>query len=255
LLRPYPQFTDIIPIYSIGASSFYHSLQVSANKRFSKGLQMQLAYTWGKSIDDGLSHQDSYNIRADRALSSIDIAHRAVIAGVYELPWGRGRHWGGAMPRWLDLLTGRWQVNGLVNLSTGTPIGISASNNAGIFNQAIRANNNGKSAKLTGPVQSRLNRYFDTSVFTQPAAFTFGNTGPLLPDVRNDGSYNWDLSLFKEFVPVERIRIQFRGEFLNAFNTPRFGNPNTSVTSNSFGVITSQANAPRQIQLGLKAIF
>lgn len=255
LLRPYPQFTDIIPIYSIGASSFYHSLQVSANKRFSKGLQMQLAYTWGKSIDDGMSHQDSYNIRADRALSDIDIAHRAVIAGVYELPWGRGRHWGGNMPRWLDLLTGQWQFNGLVNLSTGTPIGISASNNAGIFNQAIRANNNGKSAKLTGPVQERLNRYFDTSVFTQPAAFTFGNTGPRLPDVRNDGSYNWDLSLFKEFVPVERIRIQFRGEFLNAFNTPRFGNPNTSVTSSSFGVITSQANAPRQIQLGLKAIF
>jgi hypothetical protein len=255
LLRPYPQFTDIIPIYSIGASSFYHSLQVSANKRFSKGLQMQLAYTWAKSIDDGMSHQDSYNIRADRALSDIDLAHRAVIAGVYELPWGRGRHWGGNMPKWLDLAIGRWQFNGLVNLSTGTPIGISASNNAGIFNQAIRANNNGKSARLSGPVQERLNRYFDTSVFTQPAAFTFGNTGPRLPDVRNDGSYNWDLSLFKEFVPLERVKIQFRSEFLNAFNTPRFGNPNTSVTSSSFGVITSQANAPRQIQFGLKAIF
>lgn len=255
LLRPYPQFTDIIPIYSIGASSFYHSLQVTANKRFSKGLQMQLAYTWAKSIDDGMSHQDSYNIRADRALSDIDIAHRAVIAGVYELPFGRGRHWGGGMPKWLDLAVGRWQFNGLVNLSTGTPIGISASNNAGIFSQAIRANNNGKSAKLTGPVQGRLNRYFDTSVFSQPAAFTFGNTGPRLPDVRNDGSYNWDLSLFKDFVPVERVRIQFRGEFLNAFNTPRFGNPNTSVTSSSFGVITSQANAPRQIQFGLKVLF
>jgi hypothetical protein len=253
LLRPFPQFTDIIPIYSVGASSFYHSLQVSANKRFSKGLQMQLAYTWAKSLDDGLSHQDSYNIRADRSLSDIDLAHRLVIMGMYELPWGHGRRFG--MPKWLDLAIGSWQVNGIANFSTGLPIGISASNNAGIFNQAIRANNNGKSALLSGPAQGRLTRYFDTSVFGQPAAFTFGNMGPRLPDVRNDGVYNWDLSLFKDFQVVERVKVQFRAEFLNAFNTPRFGGPNTSVTSSTFGVITSQANAPRQIQFGLKVLF
>lgn len=255
LLRPYPQFQNIIPIYSVGASSFYHSLQVSANKRFSKGLQMQLAYTWAKSIDDGMSHQDSYNIRADRALSDIDLAHRVVVMGVYELPWGRGRRWGGDMARWMDLALGSWQVNGLANFSTGTPLGISASNNAGIFNQAIRANSNGRSGRLSGPAQERLNRYFDTAAYSQPAAFTFGNMGPRLPDVRNDGVYNWDLSLFKDFRVTERARLQFRGEFLNAFNTPRFSGPNTSVTSSSFGAITSQANAPRQIQLGLKLIF
>lgn len=255
LLRPYPQFTDIIPIYSVGASSFYHSLQVSANKRFSKGLQMQLAYTWGKSIDDGLSHQDSYNIRADRALSDIDIAHRVVVMGIYELPFGRGRRFGGNWSRWVDIAVGNWQVNGLSTFSTGTPIGMSASNNAGIFNQAIRANNSGRSGKLTGPVQDRLLAYFDRSVYSQPGQFSFGNMGPRLPDIRNDGIYNFDLSLFKNFHITERLNAQLRGEALNAFNTPRFGGPNTSVTSSSFGVITSQANAPRQIQLGLKFMF
>jgi len=255
LLRPYPQFQNIIPIYSVGASSLYHSLQVSANKRFSRGLQMQLAYTLAKSIDDGLSHQDSYNIRADRALSDIDIRHRTTIMGVYELPWGRGRHWGSEMPKWMDLAIGSWQVNGIATFSTGTPLGISASNNAGIFNMAIRANNNGKSALLTGPTQERLTRYFNTSVFSQPTNFTFGNTGPRLPDVRNDGIFNWDLSLFKDFGITERVKLQFRGDFLNAFNTPRFSGPNTSVTSSSFGAITSQTNAPRQIQFGLKVIF
>jgi len=255
LLRPYPQFTNIIPIYSVGASSFYHSLQVSANKRFSKGLQMQLAYTWGKSLDDGLSHQDSYNIRASRSLSDIDIAHRTVVMGVYELPIGRGRRFGSDWNKILDLAIGRWQVNGIATFSTGTPIGISASNNANIFNMAIRANSNGKSGKLTGPVQERLNRYFDTSVYTQPAAFTFGNMGPRLPDIRNDGIYNWDLSLFKDFQATERVKAQLRVEALNTFNTPRFGGPNTSVTSSSFGVITGTANAPRQIQLALKVIF
>ena len=137
----------------------------------------------------------------------------------------------------------------------GTPIGFSASNNAGIFNVAIRGNNNGKTGKLTGPVQARLNAYFDKTVYSQPAAFTFGNMGPRSPDIRSDGMYNWDLSLFKNFRVVERVTVQFRAEALNAFNTPRFSGPNTSVTSSSFGVISGQANAPRQIQFGLKLLF
>ncbi|HWR50015.1 MAG TPA: TonB-dependent receptor, partial [Bryobacteraceae bacterium] len=241
LLRPYPQFTNVIPIYSVGASSFYHSLQVSGNKRFSHGLQMQLAYTWAKNIDDGMSHQNSYDIRADRALSDIDVAHRATIMGVYELPFGRGRRFGSGWSKVLDLAIGQWQANGIVTLSTGTPLGISASNSAGIFNMAIRANSNGTSGLKTGPVQDRLTGYFDKTVYSQPAAFTFGNMGPRLPDIRNDGMYNWDLSLFKDFQIIERMKVQFRAEALNAFNTPRFSGPNTSVTSSSFGVISSQA--------------
>jgi hypothetical protein len=255
LLRPYPQFTDIIPIYSVGASSFYHSLQVSASKRYSKGLQMGLAYTFAKSLDDGLSHQDSYNMRADRALSDIDIRHRAVITAVYEIPVGRGRRFGQNWSRWMDAAFGAWQTNGIATFSTGTPLGFSASNNAGIFNQAIRANNNGTSGKLSGPVQDRLLSYFNRAPYSQPAAFTFGNMGPRVSDIRNDGIYSWDLSLFKDFRFTEKLRLQFRAEALNAFNTPRFGGPNTSVTSSTFGAVTSQANAPRQVQLGLKVIF
>ena len=215
---------------------------------------MQLAYTWG-SLDDGLSHQDSYNIRADRALSDIDIAHRATIAGVYDLPWGQGRHWGSGWNRATDIALGGWQVNGITTFSTGTPIGISATNNAGIFNMAIRANNNGQSGALSGPVQDRLGAFFNKAVFSQPTAFTFGNMGPRVSDIRNDGIFNWDLSLFKNFRIVERLSMQLRAEALNAFNTPRFGGPNTSVTSSTFGVITSQANAPRQVQFGLKLLF
>lgn len=255
LMRPYPQFTNIIPIYSVGASSFYHSLQISANKRYSKGLQMGLAYTFAKSLDDGLSHQDSYNIRADRALSDIDIRHRAVITGIYDIPIGKGRRYGTNWSRPLDMAIGGWQVNGIATFSTGTPLGISASNNAGIFNMAIRANNNGQSGKLTGPVQDRLLEYFKKSVFSQPANFTFGNLGPRLSDIRNDGIYNWDLSLFKQFRFRENARVELRAEALNAFNTPRFGSPNTTVTSSSFATITSQANAPRQVQMGLKLVF
>ena len=75
--------------------------------------------------------------------------------------------------------------------------------------------------------------------------------GPRLPDIRNDGTYNWDLSVFKDFHPVERLKIQFRAEALNAFNTPRFSGPNTSVTSSTFGVITSQGQraAPDPVRI------
>jgi hypothetical protein len=150
---------------------------------------------------------------------------------------------------------GGWQFNGITTFQSGTPLSLSASNTAGLFNPLTRANNNGKSAKLSGPVHERLNRYFDTSVFSQPAPFTFGNVGATLPDVRNDGVKNFDFSLFKQFSPLEKLKVQFRVEALNAFNTPRFGSPNTSVTSTTFGVITSQANTPRQMQFAIKLLW
>ncbi|MBI1899099.1 MAG: hypothetical protein HYS04_21575 [Acidobacteria bacterium] len=108
---------------------------------------------------------------------------------------------------------------------------------------------------MDGPAQSRLTKWFDTSVFTQPAPFTFGTASARIHDVRSHGIRNFDLSLFKEFAPLEKMRVQFRLEALNAFNTVQFGNPNTSVTSSSFGRVTSQANAPRQLQVGLKFLW
>jgi hypothetical protein len=104
-------------------------------------------------------------------------------------------------------------------------------------------------------VHNRLNRYFDTSVFSQPAPFTLGNVAPYLSDLRAPAINNFDLSLFKEFLPREYLRVQFRAEFLNAFNRVQFAAPNTSVTSTSFGVISSQTNSPRQVQFGLKLLF
>lgn len=255
LLRPYPQFTSIIPLYSSGNSSNYHALQVTFSKRLSQGLLIDGNYTWGKNIEEGLNHQNSYNIRASRSLADIDIAHRFVVSYLYELPFGKGRRFGGGASGVLDAIIGGWQFNGITTFQTGTPLSITASNTAGLFNPRTQPNNNGKSAKLTGPVHERLSKYFDTSVFSQPAPFTFGNVSITLPDVRNDGIKNFDMSLFKEFRPLERLKVQFRVEALNAFNTPRFGGPNTSVTSTTFGVINSQANNPRQMQFALKLLW
>jgi hypothetical protein len=254
-LRPYPQFTDVIPLYSTGASSNYHSLQVSFSRRFSRGFQFEGSYTWAKAIQEALSHVDSYNIRASRSLADYDIAHRFVASYIFELPFGRGRRLGSSWNSVTNAIAGGWQFNGFTTFQSGTPLSISANNVAGIFNQRGLANNNGASGKLSGDIHDRLLRYFDTSVFSQPAAFTFGNTQPSSPDLRAPGIRNWDLSIFKDFALRERLRLQFRAETFNSFNTVRFGSPNTSVASNQFGQISSQANSPRQVQFGLKLIW
>ncbi|MGH9839865.1 MAG: TonB-dependent receptor domain-containing protein [Blastocatellia bacterium] len=255
LLRPFPQFTDIQPLFSSGASSNYHAMQLSFSKRFSHGLQLEGNYTWARNIEEGESHQDSYFIRGDRALAGIDLAHRFVVSYLWELPFGKGRKFGSGAHPAVNAVIGGWQFNGITSFVSGTPLSLSANNTAGIFSPTLRANNNGQSGKLDGPVHERLNKYFDTSVYSQPAPFTFGNVSATLPDIRNDGIKNFDLSLFKEFQPLERMAVQFRVEALNAFNTPRFGGPNTSVTSTTFGQITSQANSPRQLQFGLKLLW
>jgi hypothetical protein len=255
LLRPFPQFTTVTPLFASGGSSNYHSMQITMKKRFSHGLMFEGSHTWGKIIEDGTSHQDSYNTAASRAIAGDDVAHRFVMSYIYELPFGRGKRFGANAPGMVNLLLGGWQFNGITTFQNGTPLSISASNTAGIGNTTIRANNNGKSGKLEGSVTSRLDRYFDTTVFSQPPAFTFGNLSTRLSDIRSDGIRSFDLSLFKEFSPREWLKTQFRAEFLNAFNTPRFSGPDTSVTSQTFGRINSQANSPRQMQFGLKLLW
>lgn len=256
LLRPYPQFTSVVPLYSSGASSVYHSLQTRLTKRFSHGLQVDASYVWSKVIDDGGGdHQDSYNMRADRAVTSYDIPHRLVVSYIYELPFGRGRRFGSNTPRAVNWILGGWQVNGITTVQSGAPLRITASNTSGLFNPSARANTNGQSPVLSGDVHDRLNRYFDTSTFSQPAAFTLGNSASYYSNLRAHYANNTDLSLFKQFFPTESIRVQFRAEAFNIFNRVQFSAPDTGVTSTTFGVINSQANSPRDIQFGLKILF
>ena len=113
------------------------------------------------------------------------------------------------------------------------------------------------SAKLSGSAVSRLNEWFDTSVFSQPPAFTFGTTGRALPDVRDDKTNNLDLGINKNnrFLREGRANLQFRVEFFNILNHVRFHNPGLSFGTPQFGVVSAQVNEPRLIQVALKLIF
>jgi hypothetical protein len=253
LLRPYPQYTDVFPLFSSGSSSTYHALQVTLKKRLSKGLLFEGSYTWSKSMDNGEGgFQDSNAIRLSRAVTDLDVPHRFILNYVYELPFGIGKRFGNHLPKPVDALLGGWMIDGITNYQSGTAFGVSATNVCRCFNQASYANSKGFSGKLEGAAENRMTRWFDTSAFSQPDAFTIGTMGPRSADLRVDKIANWDFGISKEFRFTERVHLKFRADALNAANHPRFSGPNTSVTSGSFGIVSSQSNAPRQIQMGLK---
>lgn len=270
VLRAWPQYTSMQSFRKPIASSTYHAIAMRVDKRFSKGMSFLLSYTAGKSMDDASSavgpflgpvaqsRLDSYNRRLEWATSSFDISQRFVASFVYEIPLGRNQALLSGMPKALNFVVSGWQANGIVTMQTGTPIFITGTpNQTGIFS-GQRANNNGRTANITGGTRDqRLNKWFDTSVFSVPAAYTFGNVGRTLPDVRNPGVRSTDLSLFKNtYLARERQwNVQYRLEMFNAFNTPRFGGPGNGILASNFGVIGSSAGAPRQIQMALKLIW
>lgn len=263
LLRPFPQFTSVLHRDVRTGSSIYHSVQAKLEHRFSRGFSFLAAMTAAKQIGSPVSHtvvsdpgfQNNNQRSLDRSLSGFDVARRVVVSGNWELPFGRGRTLMNSLPGPLGLIVSGWQLNGILTLQGGFPLGLSTSTNqTNSFGGGSRPNNNGKSAALSGSTRSRLDRWFDTSVFSQPPPFTFGNTSRTLPDVRTPGLANLDFSVTKGTNIGERVTTQFRAEFFNGLNHPNFGSPGTAFGNANFGVISSALD-PRIIQLGLKILF
>lgn len=266
LLKPFPQFTSVNAFRKPGANSLYHSLVLRVQKRFSNGLNLLLSYTGGKLIDDASqvvtflgaagNHQDFYNKRAERSISAQDVSRQLVISYNYELPFGRRKPLLRNVPKVVDAFIGGWQANGIFTYQTGIPLQIAnGANNTSLGTSTQRPNNNGHSAKLSGPVSDRINEYFDISVFSFAPQFVLGNTSRTSPDLRAPSRKNLDASIFKNFRLRERTQIQFRAEAFNSTNHPTWSSPGTTVNASSgFGQITS-AGAQRVMQLALKLSF
>lgn len=271
LMRPYPQYTGIQSYRKPNASSIYHAMTLRVDKRFAEGFTVLFSYTAGKLIDDASSavnfigtiagtHLDFYNRRLERSISSFDVSQRAVISYTYEFPFGRGKALGKDLPRILDLVVSGWQANGITTFQTGLPIIISGvTNNTNIGTSSQRALSNGTSAAIDHSGQTtdqRMAKWFDPAVFSQPAAFTFGNVSRTLPDVRAPGTNITDLSLFKNtyFGKERRMTFQLRAEAFSAFNHFNLGGPNASISSGTTGIITS-GSGTRTIQLAGKLLW
>jgi hypothetical protein len=249
-MLPYPQYTGVASESPSLGNSIYHSLQARMEKRFAHGFTLLASYTLGKNLTNatGASIQDPNNLKAERGLANFDVSQRLVFSGVLELPVGRGKHLGTNWQKPVDLILGGWQFNAIAAFQKGLPLALSSTG-------AARPNEVHPLQPIEGPMQSRLGQYFDTTAFAIPAAFTYGNAPPTIPDLRSPGINNFDLSLFKNFRIVERLTAQLRFEAFNAFNRVQFGSPGLQNGTASFGIITSQLNTPRKLQIAMKLIF
>jgi len=234
--------------------STYQSLQVKLDRRFSEGLVMTTAYTYGKAInvsDDNGGLNINIYPEMNRGRSSYDRTHMLVSGFVYELPFGRHKHWAQSGPaRWL---VGDWQVSGGFASQTGTPLGISYSattlNAPGNGN---RPNLNGK-PEIYGAVGKGA-KWFDVTKFSAPPPNTFGTTGRNI--LQGPGIVNLNFALFRKFPIIgERLGGELRFESFNFTNTPHFSNPSGDIGGTSFGEVTGAAADQRTTQFALKLVF
>lgn len=181
-----------------------------------------------------------------------------VISYVYELPFGKKKRFLSDASKVLDGLLGQWQVNGITTFQTGTPIFIGVAQGNTYIYSGQRPNSTGGKARIQGSrsTDEILAKWFDTSVFLQPDAYTFGTLGRTVPDARTPGGNMTDLSIFKNFFfwSERRMKLQYRLEAFSAFNMPQWNDPGMSMGTNTYGVI-SGAGGARQLQMALKLIW
>lgn len=267
LLSMYPQYNGVMSFRKPTANSIYHGLTVRLDKRFSHGLLFTVAFTGSKTMDNSAAavtylgptsgtYINQYNGALEWSVSPQDVSRSVVSSFVYDLPFGKGKALLNSAPRVVNALVSGWQVNGILTFQDGTPIVLQpAINQTGIFALGQTPDNTGHSAAISNP---SINQWFNTAVFYQPPPFTFGNTSRSLPNVRNPGVDDADLSLFKNnyLGSTERYNLQLRIEAFNAINHPQFGSPNTSIQAGSgFGTISYDANPNRQVQLAVKFLW
>lgn len=273
LLRPFPAFGNLNLSFSDYGKAHYDSMVLRGQKRFSQGLTFLTVWTWSKNFDNvaggagnninagNVSPQDPYNVGAEYGLSYLDATHRISLATTYELPFGKGKSFAGGVNRWVDYAIGGWSLNTAAVFNSGFPLQIrqNSNNNSVIFAASQRPNATGIDPSAGGDMSQWTDGkggmfYINSAAFSTAPALTFGNVSRTI-GLRSLHQTNWDMSMFKNFSIVERLKAQFRAEFLNAMNTPLFRAPNTAFGSSSFGRITSQANFSRMIQLGLRLNF
>ena len=274
LLRPYPQYTSVELAGQGSFDSTYHSLQITAQRRFTGAGSLLVAYTNAKLISntDTLTSwletsvgglQDNNNLRGERSLSSQDVPQRLVVSYVLDLPFGQGRRYLGGVGDRVNQIVGGWGIDGVITFQRGFPLVFrnGQANDSTLFGTGSRPNLvKGCEKSIAG--QSRLNQWFNTSCFTAPADFTFGNEPRVDPTLRADGVNNFDFALFKKLSldSYERFGFEFRVEVFNLFNRTQFAPPNTTccTTNNvNFGAVTATAPGtnPRLVQFAMKFLF
>ncbi|HVW84951.1 MAG TPA: TonB-dependent receptor, partial [Bryobacteraceae bacterium] len=272
-LRPYKGYNSIRETDNV-ASSLYNSLQVSWNRRLSKGVLFGVAYTYSKSMDSGSNQRDiipdTYYAGNLWGPSEFDVRHVFIANFLYELPFLRNNN------NFAGKVLGGWQLSGIFQAQTGTPCSVGKSNDyVGVGNDGSMCGvgqywvYNGSGIDYThqmahnsgnlGADKSYWFNPYDSNgklIFSQPTAGTFNHQSGIRDLIYSPGFNNWNLGLFKKFEITERFGFQFRAEAFDAFNHANWNGVSLDPTNlNTFGKVTTKSNDARNLQLSLRAYF
>ncbi|MCC6587364.1 MAG: TonB-dependent receptor [Bryobacterales bacterium] len=256
--RPNPRFAGG-NYQDTSGNANYNGLEVKLDKRYSRGVQFSVAYNYGKTIDMDTSDQGSggsdnpYNYRTMRGPSAIDFKQRFVSSFVVDLPFGKGKPIAGSANGVVNGIIGGWRLSGIVMFQGGLPFTPSLGSADPTGTQ--RSYGLRPDVAGTGNVDNpNRDRWFNIADFPVPARYTIGNAGRNI--LRGPGISNQDLALMKDFRFTERMYLQFRAEYFNAFNVTNLSNPNSSVDLPAVGGKIFGTSTPARIgQFGLKFYF
>jgi len=280
LMEPFPQFSGITTPNPPWANSIYNAFQLKVEKRMSNGLSLMVSYTNSKSIDEASvststewiggfgEMRDPNNLKLERGLSEWDIPQVLQLSYIWQVPYGRGKHFGGNLNSIVNGFLGGWQTSGMWRFDDGQPISISVTGATAPWGySSSNPDQIGRLVKYsrsmwfkTNPYNGQPYGYFAnaSSALEVPPPYTVGNASRMEPNTRVPGTSNATLALFKD-VPLNKMRegakLQIRAESFNALNHPQFGGISATFGTGSFGNVDSQVNTPRQVQLGLQLYF
>lgn len=253
-LRPYPHMQAVWNRSNPAGSSTYHALQTQLQVRSYRGLDVQMAYTWAKTISDsdilaggGPAGQTTYNRGLEKAIATTDVPHVFALSYSYQIPSFKNasRH-----------VLGGWTFTGIHQYSVGTPILLSANNTLPLFNSVLRPNVLSADRRVSvDNFDPARDLWINRAAFSAPAALTFGSSARSFTNLRNPNFLNENFGLIKRIRVMDRLQVQFRAELFNAFNRTVFAAPQANVSNAQFGRIAGQSNTPRQGQLAIRVEF
>src|SRR5215813_8196760 len=267
-LLPFPQYCgNIYGINENVGNSTYHSLQLKAEKRFSRGLWFLTSYTFSKLLTNADSNQPGilpvspFERGKSKGLAFDDIPHSLSIAMTYDLPFGKGHRWlgGGGV---VNHLVGGWKVSSILRLSSGTPLAFSSSK-CNVPDQFALSCIPGVLPGKSPWAQSKSNfdpskPLFDAAAFEPVESFgsaAYYGSGARITNYRGFGYHNQDFALFKDIRITERVNFQFRAEAFNFWNNHTLRGFNTDIASSSFGQWDGSVTSPRNIQIAGRITF
>jgi hypothetical protein len=261
-LKPFPQYNGISdPWLDIGNST-YNSFQISLNHRFAHGLSAMVNYTFSKELDDLAGVRDPNKDFLEKGPGTIDHPHVAQATFVYQLPFGAGHNLNSGSKVVSGILS-HWQLSGLFTFTSGAPLAITGTcTGGGIIDAACYPNYNpnfsGSVWQNGSPGTGNLatTAYLNKAAFVDPPAYTAGNIARSAPlGLFAPHNADFDMSVRREFVIREKVRLAFQADAFNLNNAVHFAAPGTGIDSATFGIFSAMANQPRKLQFSARLSF